>query len=72
MDKTLKPDNGKWKNLRELDPELYRLRCEWKEEVAVHYFCNECDYHFRRVFEIPYSIANDFKRAINVPHGAHN
>ena len=71
IDKSLKPDTGKWKKLKEIDPELYALRCEYKENVAVHYFCNECDYHGRRVFEISWSIAESFKRPIMVPHEEH-
>lgn len=72
IDKSLKPDEGTWKTLREIDPGLYALRREHKVEVAVHYFCNECDYHDRRVFDVAYSLAEKMTRAIAVPHEEHD
>ena len=71
-DKRHTPDMGRWKTLKELDPGLYRLRMEHKVGVAVHYFCNECDYHDRKYFKVAYSLAEKLTRPIVVPHGEHD
>jgi hypothetical protein len=62
---------AKPKTLLELDPVLHAQRNEYKIGIAVHYFCNECDYHERRYFEVPHSIADNITRPIAVPHSLH-